>query len=115
MYKDAYSNTRNNLGKLEGCYKRNILPINMNESTAHITKKFEVCLELRKLGYDFICECRFRGFLGRPDIYLPSEDIAIEILDSEITLKASKLLKYPVKKIVSISVNEIYDDLSKKL
>jgi hypothetical protein len=112
---NKYDIIRENINKLEGAYKRNYMPLNLNESFAHINKKFEIAMAIHRLGYDIICEPRFRGHLGRPDIYIPYLDIAVEIIDSEKELKASKIANYPVKKIVPINANEIIQDISKKL
>jgi len=115
MYGEKYTIIRSNLAKLDGVYRRNFLPINNNESKRHLTQKFNVCCMLKDLGYDFICEARFRNHLGRSDIFIPYLDICIEIIDSEKELKQSKKDNYPVKKIVSIQSNEEIKDLGKLL
>ena len=115
MYSKNYGAMRDNLNKLEGIQKKNVIPINLNESEAHITQKFKVALEVRKLGENFIAEAKFKHCLGRADLYLIDSDIVIEIIDSEKVLKPSKELKYPVKKIVSILAGDVLRDIRKLL
>lgn len=79
--------------------KRNNIPVNLNESTAHLYKKVEVCFGLRKNGKEFYVECIFSGGKGRADIlwWGPDDgDIgAIEIVHTE-DIETSGKSKYPV-------------------
>jgi len=47
--------------------KSNMFSINLNESDEHRNKKFEVCLELIKRGYEVFTEVQFK-YGGRADI-----------------------------------------------
>lgn len=67
------------------------------ESIPHRLAKSLVCMELSRLGIEYHTECTLRGN-GRADIYVPSLELAIEILSSEtITMFFKKA--YPVRAI----------------
>lgn len=111
--RNYYDIMRKNISKLSGTRKyRNCIPINKNEGKKHLQQKFNICRQLREIGYDFFVEAKFKEG-GRCDIYIPYLDIAIEILDSEKELNLNK--HYPVEKTVSIDANEYIEDISKKL
>jgi len=112
--KDYYNTIKKGLDKLSNYTRkyRNCIPINNNEGESHLRQKFNICRQLKKLGYEFFVEAKFKNG-GRADIYIPYLDIVIEVLDSEKELSLSK--NYPVKKIVSIDASELIKDIGKKL
>jgi len=63
--------------------KRNVIYFSVkSESKRHYLKKAEFCYYLKLLGVDFYCEARINP-KSRCDIYIPSKEVAVEILDSE--------------------------------
>ena len=100
-----YQEIKKNLSKCQGLNKvRNHLPINTNESLAHLHKKLDVAYNLIKNGSVLICEARFKGG-GRADIYCLDTDVAYEILCSEKEANIlNKAKVYPVKEIKMVKV-----------
>lgn len=96
---------KKNLSKCDGFNKvRNSLPININESLEHLTKKLEIAYNLIKDGNQVLCEARFKVG-GRADIYDLTNDIAYEVLKSEKEANIkNKETKYPIREIKAIKI-----------
>ncbi len=80
----------------------NSLRFSINETEAHIKKKLEILIELRKQGHKVITEAILKGRKGRIDLFDLSDSTAIEILNSEKE-EACDLKDYPVR-IIKIKV-----------
>jgi len=75
--------------------KLNCLRWHSNESYSHILKKLDICIELKELKHEFICEAIFVNG-SRADVVDLSDGIIYEILVSEKEENfVEKIKKYP--------------------
>ena len=78
-----------------GNRKLNCLRWHNNESRQHILKKLNICIELKELKHEFICEAIFTNG-SRADVVDLTSGIIYEILVSEDEEKFyEKIKKYP--------------------
>lgn len=72
----------------------NHIRLHANTTVKHMKKICEICIWLRRNGYDFVTEAEWvQG--GRADIFVLSMNVAYEVLDSE-TIKQFNKKDYPV-------------------
>lgn len=93
--------------------KSNCLRWLPGESYAHALKKFEIAYYLRRRGWDFYTECNFTSpFKGRADIVavLGNRKVIIEVIESEKTLKETKIKNYPGWEIISVQAKEQFTE-----
>ena len=75
-------------------HKRGVVYFGLNESREHFMKKATLCFDLKAQGKEFITEAIFKGGKGRADIYVITDNEAIEVVYSEDISKSGKE-KYP--------------------
>jgi len=84
--------------------KRNVINFSVRtESLKHAMKKLEFCYFLKFLGIDFYTEARLNKH-SRADIYIPSRDLAVEVLDSEKESNLEKKAKNYKCQVRGVSV-----------
>lgn len=74
------------------------------ERETHKIAKALICANLSRVGLDYYTECTLKGG-GRADIYIPSLELAVEVLDSETKSEFVKKA-YPVR-ILPVEAEEI--------
>jgi len=75
--------------------RMNTLKPGANETVSHFLTKAYIGHALVAVGFHFYAEAVFKNNAGRADIFCLEKRAAIEVLDSEIELKAHKREVYP--------------------
>ena len=75
--------------------KMNTLKPGANETVSHFLMKAYIGHSLVCRGLHFYAEAQFRNNAGRADLFCLEKRAAIEVLESEVELKAHKRENYP--------------------
>ena len=77
---------------------RNVLRWSPNETIEHISRKFEICIQLKKWGHEFYTEAIFEPSGLRADVIDADEGVVYEVYQTEgmESLKRKAIL-YPLE------------------
>ena len=85
---------------------KNVLRWSPNETVEHVSRKFEICMLLKKWGHEFYTEAIFEPSGLRADVIDADEGIVYEVYQTETmdSLKKKAML-YPLE-VRFVSANE---------
>ena len=91
--------------------KVNVFRWGVNETDAHINRKFEICKVLKKIGHHFYTEAIFKSGL-RADVIDADECVAYEVYSTESSDSLKKKRKnYPIEVRFIDANEEFYEDM----